>query len=133
MIRRGFWLLLGAVTGIMGYRRVAAVGQQVSAKLSGTRLSGTNPREGRAPAALTARRAARGVFSGARGAVRFTRDVREGMDLYMDRHQGHPGSTLGAGQNSRDDVNNSHANDSRTNDSHTNDRHMDDDYVKDGR
>jgi hypothetical protein len=113
VIRRGFWLLLGAVTGIMGYRRVAAVGQQVSAKLSGTRLAGTSlagtkPREGRAPAALTARRAARGMLTGAKEAFRFTRDVREGMDLYMDRHEGHPGSTL-----SNDDLNHDNARDGR--------------------
>ena len=128
MIRRSFWLLLGAVTGIMGYRRVAAVGQQVSAKLSGTRLAGTrpagtrlagtNPREGRAPAALTARRAARGVLTGAKEAFRFTRDVREGMDLYMDRHEGQrrrrrqqktpSGSTL-----SNNDANHDYARDGR--------------------
>ena len=113
MIRRGFWLLLGAVTGIMGYRRVAAVGQQVSAKLSGTRPSGTRPsgtkpREGRAPAALTARRAGRGMLTGVKEAFRFTRDVREGMDLYMDRHEGHPGSTL-----SNNDVNHDYARDGR--------------------
>lgn len=118
MIRRGFWLLLGAVTGIMGYRRVAAVGQQVSAKLSGTGLAGTSvagtnppgtkPREGRAPAALTARRAARGMLTAAKEAFRFTRDVREGMDLYMDRHEGHPGSTL-----SNNDVNHDYARDGR--------------------
>ena len=39
MIRRGFWLTAGAVTGIWGYRRVAAAGRRVSASLSpeGTR------------------------------------------------------------------------------------------------
>ena len=30
MIRRGFWLTAGAVTGIYGYRRVSAVGRRLS-------------------------------------------------------------------------------------------------------
>ena len=34
MIRRGFWLTAGAVTGICGYRRVAAAGRRVSASLT---------------------------------------------------------------------------------------------------
>ena len=34
MIRRGFWLTAGAVTGIYGYRRVAAVGRRLSASLT---------------------------------------------------------------------------------------------------
>ena len=47
MIRRGFWLTAGAVTGIYGYRRVSAVGRRLSARL--------NPAAGpRAPAAKPA-------------------------------------------------------------------------------
>ena len=34
MIRRGFWLTAGAVTGIMAYRRVSAVGRRLSARLN---------------------------------------------------------------------------------------------------
>ena len=34
MIRRGFWLTAGAVTGIYGYRRVSAVGRRLSASLT---------------------------------------------------------------------------------------------------
>ncbi|WP_300610540.1 hypothetical protein [Trebonia sp.] len=66
MIRRAFWLLVGAVGGIVGYRRAAAFG----------------------------RRAARKNW--ARETARFARDVREGMDLYTARHQGRIGPTLGA-------------------------------------
>jgi hypothetical protein len=62
MIRRGFWLTVGAVGGIMGYRRVAGVTKR----------------------------------GWARETIRFTRDVREGMDLYIARHPGRPGPTLGA-------------------------------------
>jgi hypothetical protein len=64
MIRRAFWLGVGAVAGIMGYRRVSALGR----RLSGTRTD-----------TVTVRRAARST-------IRFARDVREGMDLYMSRH-----------------------------------------------
>lgn len=59
MIRRGFWLTVGAVGGIVAYRRVA-----------------NRP--------------------WARETVRFTRDVRAGMELYMSRHPGRVGPTLGA-------------------------------------
>jgi hypothetical protein len=65
MIRRGFWVALGAAGGIMGYRRVASLGR-------------------RAPAARWARET-----------IRFARDIREGMDLYPARHPGRPGPTLG--------------------------------------
>ena len=39
MIRRGFWLTAGAVTGIYGYRRVAAAGRRLSATLTPGRLT----------------------------------------------------------------------------------------------
>ena len=65
MIRRGFWLALGAAGGIMGYRRAVRFGRRAA--------SGTLTRD-----AIRATREAR----------RFTRDVREGMDLYSARHPG---------------------------------------------
>ena len=34
MIRRGFWLTAGAVTGIYGYRRVSAIGRRLSGTLN---------------------------------------------------------------------------------------------------
>ena len=64
MIRRGFWIAVGAVGGIMGYRRVARVTKQ----------------------------------AWARETIRFTRDVRDGMDLYAARHQRQPRPTLGASE-----------------------------------
>jgi hypothetical protein len=84
MIRRGFWLTAGAVTGIWGYRRVAAAGRRVSASLApgGTlKLADT-----RAGTRIASRRARRGAVVLARETYRFTRDVREGMELYMARH-----------------------------------------------
>ncbi len=62
MIRRGFWLTTGAVTGIVAYRRVSMVGQRLSASLNG-----------------------QGAIRAARETRRFSRDVREGMALYSAR------------------------------------------------
>jgi len=92
MIRRGFWLTAGAVSGIWGYRRVAAAGRRVSASLTpGGTLKLTDTRAGTRSAG---RRASRGAVTLARETYRFTRDVREGMELYMARHPAPAGSTL---------------------------------------
>ena len=71
MIRRGLWLTVGAAAGIIGYRRVSAAGRRLSGRLTAAEAADL-----------------------ARETVRFTRDVREGMDLYMARHSEAPGSTL---------------------------------------
>ena len=73
MIRRGFWLTVGAVAGIAGYRRVSAVGRRVSGRLT----------RGGAPSVAVE-------------TVRFARDVRDGMELYMARHSPPERPTLGA-------------------------------------
>ena len=92
MIRRGFWLTAGAVTGIWGYRRVAAAGRRVSASLT---PGGTlKPADTRAGTQTAGRRARRGAIALARESYRFTCDVREGMELYMARHPAPAGSTL---------------------------------------
>lgn len=82
MIRRAFWLGAGAAAGIMGYRRVCAVGRKVHGTVAGA--SGKSGKSGKS------------AFGMAREAVRFSRDVREGMDLYMARHNGPGASTLRA-------------------------------------
>ena len=84
MIRRGFWLTAGAVSGIYGYRRVSAVGRRLSASL--TPGASLKPRI-RPPARRGALRLAKQTYG-------FTRDVREGMELYMARHSAPAGSTL---------------------------------------
>jgi hypothetical protein len=110
MIRRGFWLAAGAVTGIYGYRRVSAIGRRLSASLnpsglnpsgldpSGLKYSGFNPSglnpSGPTQGAALARRGRRGAIGLARETFRFTRDVREGMELYKVRHSVPAGSTL---------------------------------------
>ena len=64
MIGRLFWLTVGAVLGVAGYRRLTALARSVS------------------PAAR------------ARALTRFTADVREGMQIYMERQPGDRPSTL---------------------------------------
>ena len=87
MIRRGFWLTAGAVTGIYGYRRVTAVTRRLSASLT----PGTRP--GASGTSLTPRARA-GMLRLARETYRFTRDVREGMELYWLARTAPAGSAL---------------------------------------
>jgi hypothetical protein len=86
MIRRGFWLLAGAAGGIMGYRRVSSLTRQVSETLG----------------ARSQRQQAAVRRHWAREALRFTRDVREGMDLYSARHPRTVTPTLGPGAGNSD-------------------------------
>jgi len=64
MIRRLFWLGLGAVLGVTGYRKVTALARSLRPA----------PR--------------------ASGLAEFAADVREGMALYMERQARPPTSTL---------------------------------------
>jgi hypothetical protein len=80
VIRRGFWLVVGATGGIVGYRRVSSLGRQVSQTLGASQKT---------PAAKKRR--------WVRESLRFRRDVRAGMDLYFDRHQVRSAPTLGPG------------------------------------
>lgn len=85
MIRRGFWLTVGAVGGIMGYRRAVSAGRAVSGRLE------SGPRTRKVKRGLI-----RATIRFGRDARSFTRDVREGMDLYIARHQGPQPPTLPA-------------------------------------
>ena len=96
MIRRGFWLTAGAVTGIYGYRRVSAIGRRLSGRLNPASLNPARPGVSPSREARLARAARRGTLGLARETYRFTRDVREGMELYAARHSAPAGSTLGA-------------------------------------
>jgi len=64
VIRRLFWLTLGAVLGVTGYRRATRLVRSIA----------PGPR--------------------ARELTRFVGDVREGMGLYMERHPGPAPPTL---------------------------------------
>jgi hypothetical protein len=102
MIRRGFWLVVGAAGGIMGYRRVSSIGRQLSATLSTATATPTAPAAGAQPERGRARRGlVRGTIRLTRDTRMFSRDVREGMDLYMVRHRAPGSPTLGAGAQSR--------------------------------
>ena len=104
MIRRGFWLTAGAVTGIYGYRRVSAVGRRLSASLTpgpASRPRARSSSRGRRRARVTGRRARRGAIALARETYRFTRDVREGMELYWLAHSAPAGSTLSTDRTDR--------------------------------
>jgi hypothetical protein len=95
MIRRGLWLATGAVAGIVTYRRVAGAGRRLAASLTpgaGPRTSvGTGASRRAAGPVLSLRDTRRGTIRAARETYRFTRDVREGMALYMAR-QSAPGA-----------------------------------------
>jgi hypothetical protein len=71
MIRRGFWLLLGAVLGVTGYRRLSRVAKALLPH-------GELVSQLRAPAPK--RRSSAGTIA-------FIRDVRAGMADYLDRHR----------------------------------------------
>jgi hypothetical protein len=90
VIRRGFWVLVGAAGGIMGYRRAASLSRQVSETL------GARPKRPKRPGAVKRH--------WARETIRFTRDVREGMDLYLSRQGDTPRPTLGQGANASADI-----------------------------
>ena len=85
MIRRAFWLGAGATAGIMGYRRVSALGRRISGRLPGT-VAPSAGAEAVAVAHRTRKPLARSAFGMARETIRFTRDVRAGMDIYIARH-----------------------------------------------
>ena len=93
MIRRGFWLAVGAATGIYAYRRVSAVGRRLSASLNPA-LNPAEPGGALTQSGKLARQGRITAVKAARETYRFTRDVREGMDLYSARHSEPPGSTL---------------------------------------
>ena len=75
MIRRAFWLVLGAALGVTGYRRA---GKLARALQPGRRQLRRRPA----------------------GTAAFLRDVRDGMDEYLERHPGHRRPSL-EGQQAR--------------------------------
>lgn len=93
MIRRLFWMTAGALLGVTGYRRVSRLARAVTA--------------GARPSDRTHKRARGDLASGgwarrgwAHGAALFARDVRDGMELYANRHPLLAGRTL-EGQQAR--------------------------------
>jgi hypothetical protein len=95
MIRRGFWLALGAALGVAGYRRAGRLARALRPSMIGARLArggSSRSRTGRAACSVT---------GGPGGAAAFLRDVRDGMDEYLERRQGQRGPTLEGQQPAR--------------------------------
>ena len=86
MIRRLFWLVAGVLLGVTGYRRATRLVRALA-------LGGPGSRR----AAAAARPRGRELM---RGAAEFAHDVREGMELYTDRHPRLAGRTLEGQQTS---------------------------------
>jgi hypothetical protein len=101
MIRRAFWLGVGAAGGIMGYRRAVALGRrltgQASGKAPGREVAGWKAAgEGAALRGESARSLTRDLVRATREVRGFSRDVREGMELYSARRPRGIGPTLPA-------------------------------------
>ena len=73
MIGRFCWLLAGAVLGVTGYRRASRLIR--SMRLGGLAAGRRGP-------------------AGRLGLAPFTRDVRDGMEMYLERHSAPPRPAL---------------------------------------
>jgi hypothetical protein len=93
VIRRLFWMTAGALLGVTGYRRVSRLARAVTA---GARPGDRTHRRARGD--LTSAGCAHGGWR--HGAALFARDVRDGMELYANRHPRLAGRTL-EGQQAR--------------------------------
>jgi hypothetical protein len=96
MIRRGFWVAVGAAVGISGYRRASRLARTVFPARPGSALA-TGPGERARPPVITGRSLLAAAASAGRGTaqgVAFARDVREGMAEYLDRQGAEAGRTL---------------------------------------
>ncbi len=93
MIRRGFWLAVGAALGVSGYRRVTRLARSISGSPEQRRalLDGRTAVLSRADE----ERSHRGEIR-RDGTLAFLRDVHEGMTDYLDRHPPRTGPTLGS-------------------------------------
>jgi hypothetical protein len=109
VIRRVFWLSVGAAAGVTGYRRATAMTRAISVRLTGepprAQLTAAQampaPRASTFSATRAVWRTSRGVWRAQRAALGriraaglFARDVRDGMDIYLNRQEGQAGPTL---------------------------------------
>lgn len=99
MIRRAFWLVLGAALGITGYRRLDRLASSIAPRWlrTGTQeATGLGRRAALRPARPDALPAGHcpAIPAAQRSTKRFLSDVREGMAEYIDRHPGRSGNTL---------------------------------------
>jgi len=95
VIRRGFWLAVGATLGISGYRRASRLARSLSpapAPAPPPASARPRPRPDLTTRRILALAAAAGRTT-AEGAA-FVRDVRDGMAEYLDRRAGDQSRTL---------------------------------------
>ena len=96
MIRRGFWVAVGAAIGVSGYRRASRVARTVFPARPGSALV-TGPAGRARPAVITGRGLLAAAASAGRGTaqgVAFARDVREGVAEYLEGQGDQAGRTL---------------------------------------
>ena len=87
MIRRGFWVAVGAAIGVSGYRRASRLARTVFPGRPGSALAAGSSSRAR-PTVITGRSLLAAAASAGRGTaqgVAFARDVRAGMAEYLDR------------------------------------------------
>jgi hypothetical protein len=101
VIRRGFWLVLGATLGVAGYRRASRVARSLvpapREPVPGGRVALRPPQVTGAGVVAGAARAGRYAAEGAA----FVRDVRDGVAEYLDRQDPEVHRTLGSQQGPR--------------------------------
>ena len=86
-MRRIFWMIAGALLGVTGYRRVSRLARALT----------VGDRHGAVPGRPRGRAVTRGDRTRdgwTRSAALFARDVRDGMELYTNRHPRLAGRTL---------------------------------------
>lgn len=99
MMRRGFWLLAGAVIGVTGYRKASRLARSFTGRQAPARSSVGSARTalalpGRASARPAARHASRSSAMRVASAVSFVKDIRDGMAEYHDLHREERDRTL---------------------------------------
>ena len=92
MIRRLFWLLAGAVLGVTGYRRAGRFARSLR-PASAVRPAGRVLRAVAWPGHGATTRPASPAGPGR--VAPFLADVRDGMEIYLDRHAAQPDDTGG--------------------------------------
>jgi hypothetical protein len=92
MMRRGFWLVTGAVLGVTGYRKASRVARTIT----GGPVPARSLPPPDAAATRPALRLGPAAYRQARSAASFARDVRDGMADYRDLHGRQLGRSLGS-------------------------------------
>jgi len=91
VIGRLCWLGAGVVLGVTGYRRASRLVRSIRPAAGRAGHSWLAIRPGAPAARLTRPAVHRSGTGERRGIGPFVHDVRDGMELYLDRHSGPPG------------------------------------------